>query len=57
MIELIELIQELDADRFMEVVQESILEIQSRGLVVDVQYSISNHKHTAFITGRTKNNV
>lgn len=57
MIEVIELIQELDAERFMEVVQESILEIQSRGFVVEVQYNTSNHKHIAFITGRTKNNV
>ena len=51
-IEVIALVTNLDHDLFTKNVHNRIQEIQDLGLVVEVQYQLTEKHHSAFIIGR-----
>lgn len=57
MIKSIAIVSDSSERKFMDEVTNTIDEMQERGLIVDIQYKRENRHHTAFITGRSKNNV
>lgn len=57
MIKSIAIVKDSIEDKFMDELTNTIDEMQESGLIVDIQYKYEDYNHTAFITGRAKNNV
>ena len=57
MIKSIAIVRDSSENKFMGEVTNTIDEMQEKGLTVDIQYKYEDYNHTAFITGRSKNNV
>ena len=57
MIKSIAIVRDSSESKFMDEVTNTIDEMQEKGLTVDIQYKYDDYNHTAFITGRSKNNV
>lgn len=54
-IEVTALVTNVDHDLFIKNVHNRIQEIQDMGLVVEVQYQLTERHHSAFIIGRKEN--